>query len=462
MTVPEQPRIVIIGAGPTGLGAGYRLQELGYDDWVILEANDYVGGLATSFTDDAGFTYDIGGHVMFSHYDYYDRLVEKLMGEDFTELQREAWVWMEDRFIPYPFQNNIRDLEPQTVFDCLSGLVRAQQGTCEPTNFREWVDGMMGEGIARHFMLPYNFKVWATPAELMNYVWIGERVSVVDVDSILRNVVLGEDQVSWGPNNTFRYPLRGGTGHLYEGLRGYVADHLELQTRVASVDPRDKTVRTTDGRTWDYDVLLSTMPLNRLVDRMDGVPDDVTAAVDGLHWSGSHIVGVGLDRPADSTKNWIYFPEPDVPFYRVTYLSNYSPYITAEPGQTLLLTETSHSRHKPEDPDTIVDRVIDGLVHTGLMNEADRERIVTTWRCSPDMTYPVPSTTRDRSLGTIQPWLRSNDIWSRGRFGAWLYEIGNMDHSTMQGVEFVNTILRDEPETVWIPRGESARAELVH
>src|SRR3712207_1353124 len=123
----SDPRIVIIGAGPTGLGAGYRLEELGHDDWVILEANDYVGGLATSFTDEAGFTYDIGGHVMFSHYEYYDELVDKLMGGDYTELQREAWVWMEDRFIPYPFQNNIRALEPRTVYECVQGLVEAQR-----------------------------------------------------------------------------------------------------------------------------------------------------------------------------------------------------------------------------------------------------------------------------------------------------------------------------------------------
>jgi len=458
MTI-DQPRIVIIGAGPTGLGAGYRLQELGYDDWVILEANDYVGGLATSFTDAAGFTYDIGGHVMFSHYEYYDELVDKLMGGDFTELEREAWVWMEDRFIPYPFQNNIRDLEPQTVFDCLSGLVRAQQEHHSPTNFREWVAAVMGDGIARHFMLPYNFKVWATPAELMNYVWIGERVSVVDVDSILRNVVLGEDQVSWGPNNTFRYPMRGGTGFLYEGLRRYVEDHLQLNTPVSGIDHHAKTVRTADGTVHEYDVLLSTMPLNRLVDRLDDAPPHVVAARDGLHWSGSHIVGVGVDREAASTKNWIYFPEPEVPFYRVTYLSNYSPYMTARPGQTLFLTETSHSRHKPEDPETIVDRVVDGLVRTRLMDEGDRERIVTTWRCSPDMTYPVPSVTRDASLGAIQPWLREHDIWSRGRFGAWLYEIGNMDHSTMQGVEFVNHVLFGDPETVWIPRGEGAAGD---
>jgi protoporphyrinogen oxidase len=450
----SSPRIVIIGAGPTGLGAGYRLQELGHEDWVILEANDYVGGLATSFTDEAGFTYDIGGHVMFSHYQYYDDLVDKLMGGDFTELQREAWVWMEDRFIAYPFQNNIRKLDPDTVFECVMGLIETQRREQSPENFAEWVQAVFGAGIAKHFMLPYNFKVWATPPELMNYIWIGERVSVVDVEAILRNVILEEDQVSWGPNNTFKYPLRGCTGFLYEGLRQFVEPNLHLETPVASVDPVAKVVTTADGRTWPYDVLLNTMPLNKLIGCMDGVPAPVQDAVAGLNWSGSHIVGVGVDRPANSTKNWIYFPEPDVPFYRVTYLSNYSPYITPKPDQTLFLTETSRSEHKPEPEDTIVDRVIDGLIATGLMTEADRAKIVTTWLCSPDMTYPVPSVTRDASLGTIQPWLRSQDIWSRGRFGAWLYEIGNMDHSAMQGVEFVNKVLFDEPETVWIPRGE--------
>jgi UDP-galactopyranose mutase len=455
--IPSEPRIVIIGAGPTGLAAGYRLQELGYDDWVILEANDYVGGLATSFTDEAGFTYDIGGHVMFSHYRYYDDLVDKLMGGDYTELEREAWVWMQDRFIPYPFQNNIRSLEPQTVYECVLGLIEAQRRDASPENFRDWVDAIFGAGIAEHFMIPYNFKVWATPAELMNYVWIGERVSVVDVGEILRNVLLEEDHVSWGPNNTFRYPLRGGTGFLYESLRTFVEDHLQLKTAVTRVDPAAKMVTTADGVEYPYDVLLSTMPLNKLIERIDCAPDPVRdAAANGLHWSGSHIVGVGIDRPADSTKNWIYFPEPEVPFYRVTYLSNYSPYITPRPDQTLLLTETSRSRHKPEDAETIVERVIDGLITTRLMDPSDRERIVTTWRCSPEMTYPVPSVTRDRSLGTIQPWLREQGIWSRGRFGAWLYEIGNMDHSAMQGVEFVNTVLHGEPETVWIPRGEQA------
>jgi protoporphyrinogen oxidase len=64
----SEPRFVILGAGPTGLGAGYRLKELGRRNFTLYDRNPYVGGLAHSFTDEKGFTWDIGGHVMFSHY----------------------------------------------------------------------------------------------------------------------------------------------------------------------------------------------------------------------------------------------------------------------------------------------------------------------------------------------------------------------------------------------------------
>ena len=456
----QSPRAVIIGAGPTGLGAAHRLHEQGHEDFGVLEANDYVGGLATSFTDEAGFTYDIGGHVMFSHYEYYDDLVDKLMGGDYTELNREAWVWMENRFIPYPFQNNIKDLDPETVLECIMGLVRAQAAEAEsPASFAEWMLQTFGEGITRHFMRPYNFKVWATPAELMGFQWIGERVSVVDIESVLRNVLFDTPAISWGPNNTFKYPLRGGTGTLYHEMARPLERFIHLEQKVESIDPVAKEVRTADGRVWPYDVLLNTMPLNVCVDKLTTVPEPVRAATKDLVWSGSHIVGVGIDRPAGTTKNWIYFPEPDVPFYRITYLSNYSPYMTAKPDQTLLLAEVSRSPHKPVDADTIVADVVEGFITTGLLQPEDRERIVTTWLCSPDMSYPVPSVNRDRALATIQPWLRSQSIWSRGRFGAWLYEIGNMDHSCMQGVEWANHVLDGEPEVTWIPRGEGTEGE---
>ena len=72
----KRVKYLIIGAGPTGLGAAYRLKELGENDFLVLEAEAYAGGLAASFKDNAGFTWDVGGHVVFSHYAYFDQLVD--------------------------------------------------------------------------------------------------------------------------------------------------------------------------------------------------------------------------------------------------------------------------------------------------------------------------------------------------------------------------------------------------
>jgi len=165
-----EPKIVIIGAGPTGLGAGYRLKELGHANFQIYERSSYIGGLASSFTDSAGFTWDIGGHVMFSHYKYYDKCFDDLMGKDYQENMRECWIRMFDRWVPYPFQNNIRYLPKEVTFECLTGLVEAQtkRDYKAAKNFREFIDAVFGDGIAKHFMIPYNFKVWAHPPEMMN------------------------------------------------------------------------------------------------------------------------------------------------------------------------------------------------------------------------------------------------------------------------------------------------------
>src|SRR5689334_23114862 len=300
--VDDGPKIVIIGAGPTGLAAGYRLRELGYTNFTMLESRYKVGGLASSERSPNGFIYDIGGHVLFSHYEYFDRLFDRLMGDDYQELLRESWVWMFDRFLPYPFQNNIKYLPREIVLECLLGLIEAQK---QPTdlskfkNFEELIYGVFGQGIAKYFMMPYNFKVWAHPPCMMNKEWIGERVSVVDIKRVLGNVVLDRDEVTWGPNATFKYPRYGGTGGIFERMQPYVQDQLRLNTPTAAVDPERKEVILEDGSREKYDLLLSTMPMDLLVDAMTGdVPDGVVDAAQQLRHSGSYIVGVGIRQPA--------------------------------------------------------------------------------------------------------------------------------------------------------------------
>jgi phytoene dehydrogenase-like protein len=82
--------ILIIGAGPCGLACARELDRLGYEDWLILEAADPPGGLASSVVDPAGFTWDLGGHVVFSHFGEFDALLRDTMGEDIVHHDRSS------------------------------------------------------------------------------------------------------------------------------------------------------------------------------------------------------------------------------------------------------------------------------------------------------------------------------------------------------------------------------------
>ncbi|HET9887732.1 MAG TPA: FAD-dependent oxidoreductase [bacterium] len=441
-------RIVILGAGPTGLGAATRLQELRHDNFLVLEAADKPGGLASSETTPRGFTYDIGGHVLFSHFRYFDELFDSVIQDDFQLLLREAWIWIQDRFLPYPFQNNVKDLPREALLECVLGVLRAQRnGSGGFTNFEELIQGVFGEGIAKYFMMPYNFKVWAHPPRELGTGWIGERVPVVDLEKMITNVILDRSDISWGPNNRFKYPRQGGTGGLFTRIAAPLESRIRYGARLVGLNAAKRRIQLEDGGEEEYDVLINTAPLDLLIDAMSDAPPEMHEAARWLQHSGSAIVGVGVRQPCPSAKCWIYFPEPNCNFYRVTYLSNYSPEVVPDARTHYsLLAEVSFSRHKPVTLENVVEQVIEGFVATGLLAANDLADIVDTHLIVRERTYPIPSLRRDDALAVLQPFLESKNIFSRGRFGAWKYEIGNMDHSVQMGAEVVERILHGAQE----------------
>lgn len=449
----EKYNTVIIGAGPCGLGAAYRLQELGMNDFMLVEKNAHTGGLATSFRDDKGFWWDIGGHVQFSHYPYFDALMDVLLGSNWLIHERESWVWIMNRFVPYPFQRNIHRLPKKAQQECLNGLIALHKNPPkkQPKNFHEWIIQTAGTGIAKYFLLPYNFKVWAHYPKDMNASWVGERVATVDLDRIQKNSKTEKDDVSWGPNNTFRFPLIGGTGSIWQALTKKISsDKIKLNHTVTNIDTTNKTITFAHNKTITYEHLISTMPLDQLLLRSD-ISDKRPAKL--LLHSSTHIVGVGLcgtTPPHLKTKCWMYFPEDDCPFYRATVFSNYSP--NNVPDSTKywsLMLEVAESTYKPVNKKTVVEDVIRGLINTKLIES--KKNIVSTWYHYESYGYPTPSLHRDTALA-ILPNLDARQVYSRGRFGAWKYEVSNQDHSLMQGVEVADRIVSGKKEvTVWHP-----------
>jgi protoporphyrinogen oxidase len=448
-------RIVIIGAGPTGLGAAYRLRELGYENWVIYEKENYIGGLSSSFRDEKGFTWDIGGHVMFSHNENFNRLADRLFENDFIAHERESWIRMNGWWIPYPFQNNIRYLPEELVRQCLEGLADAQKDNRPIFHFEEWIYKTFGEGIAKVFMLPYNTKMWKTPLKQMSYNWIAERISIVDMERIKQNIEQRLDDIDWGPNNRFKFPLNGGTGGFFNKFTPFVKDRIHYKRRLINIDIDSKSVVFDDGNKDRYDILINTSPLDSFVTMLLSKKSDITFlqnTPEQLKHTGVFVVGVGLRKKINVTKCWVYFPEEEIPFYRMTYFSRYSPNNVPDGDvdtYSSLMCETSFTRDSLASKTDIVGLTVSGLVKSGILSENDRKHIISTWLKKVDYAYPVPTLQRDNSLREIQPFLESNQIYSRGRFGTWKYEIGNMDHSTLMGIEIINRILMDEKENIW-------------
>lgn len=447
-------KIVIIGAGPTGLGCAWRLRELGYTNFHVFEANDYVGGLSASFRDDQGFTWDVGGHVLFSHYPYFDKLFETLLDGKYISHIRASWIRMIDRYIPYPFQNNLRYLPPDVLLECLLGLhrVAAEKGAIPPgDNFREWILNIFGEGIAKHFMFPYNEKVWAQPLSEMARDWIAERVSVVDFERLLSNVILERDDVSWGPNSTFKFPEHGGTGAIYNAFLPHLEGHVSLKKRLIKVDTRKRVVHFEDGESVQYDILVNTSPLDEFTKMLTPEVPELQAASENLVYTSGVMLGLGFARPSPSDKNWVYFPEDKCPIYRLTWFSNYSPNNVPDGDYFSLMGEISYSDHRPLDMSSAINDFIQGLIKTGVIEEDWANDIVSTNVIDVPRSYPVPSLKRNEALGRIFPELQKMNIYTRGRFGLWIYEIGNMDHSVMQGVELADHILNDEDQQTIAP-----------
>lgn len=305
----------------------------------------------------------------------------------------------------------------------------------------------------------------------MQCAWLGERVAAPNLKAVTTNVILNKTAGNWGPNATFRFPARGGTGGIWIAVANTIPKEntrFGEKGKVAKVNANSKTVEMADGTVIGYQRLVSTMAVDFLADLMADA--DLIAATKELFYSTTHVVGVGIrgERPERiGDKCWLYFPEDNCPFYRATIFSNYSPHNQPETSKKLptlqladgskpqssdaqegpywsIMLEVSESSMKPVNNATLLADSIKGLVNTEMLRPSDE--IVSTYHRRFDHGYPTPSLEREGALAKILPKLQEKGIWSRGRFGSWRYEVGNQDHSFMLGVEAVDNIVNGAVE----------------
>ncbi|MBB3121547.1 NAD(P)-binding protein [Pseudoduganella violacea] len=453
---PPRFASIVIGAGPTGLSAAYHAGPGN----LLLERNATVGGWCRSVEQD-GFTFDHAGHIMFSNDPYVLKLYDVLLGENQHWQMREAWIYSKQVYTRYPFQGALYGLPPEVVKECILGAIEARYGQAgapacgladdvedccadgavaaagantparagESQNFEQFIYQVWGKGIARHFAIPYNRKLWTVPLDEMETSWLGGRVPLPELSDIIDGALRPVSR-PMGPNARFGYPRRGGFQALMNGFLPHLRGQLEMNAEVAQVLPLEHIVALADGRRFRYGQLASTMPLPQLVRLIgEAAPPGVQLAARGLRHVSVRCVNLGVRRADVSDKHWIYYPE-DTIFHRIFVQSNASRECSP-PGTFGFTCEISYSPSKPLplEGEALVRRCIDDAIRVGFIRADDD--VVLSNQLDLPVAYVVYDHRRARNVDIVRDWLARHDILLAGRYSEWEYY--NSDHAFLAG-----------------------------
>lgn len=317
-------KTAVLGAGVSGLTIARLLKEHG-EDAVVYEKESTVGGLArTRFTD--GFLYDpYGGHIFNSKNPAVNEWVFSVLPKDKWQYSvRNAKIFMDGRYISYPFELSLCELDTELTIDCVYDFMQAQEGP-EPDNFRDWLYWNFGKGIAESYMIPYNEKIWAYPLEKMETGWMRGKMPMPEKKDMLRSVLMKDPTERKMPHSTFYYPLVGGIQTMVNAI----ANGLDIRC-----DHEVKQIRQNNGK-WiinedeEFDRVISTIPLPLLPERME-LPGGVCECIRGLKYN--HLTTV-LFECDETDISWLYVPSHKYRSHRVGYQSTLTPNASPKSGR---------------------------------------------------------------------------------------------------------------------------------
>lgn len=422
-------RTLIIGAGPSGLALAYGLQ----GDTLVLEKESSVGGLCRSIIRENG-VFDIGGHSFHTPHPDVFELVQNLLEGGLFYQQRDARIFSHGTLIPYPFQKNFDQLpDAEIVRACEEGLRNIDNSNESPANFEEYILQKFGAGISEHFMLPYNRKLWARDLKRISSEWTSERVAAPKGDKEQFDTTGGKRKPLQSDTHV-GYARQGGFEEIYRAFLPHISS-LELNTEIVSIDPREKIAITSDGRQYQWEVLISTLPLPILVRIVDGTPSEIIAQADRLEYMSLRVELLLAGRKLKTPIQRIYAASPDIPAHKIALNHNSSDYLRGQP-QHAIMAEVSISDQKPVNVNEIAPKTIDFLCDIDVL--ASPADIV--WQGHVDVKYAYPVYTHERPLQvqSIKDWMARHDIYTLGRFGDWEYI--NSDKCVMKGLTLANDL----------------------
>ena len=409
---------LILGAGFAGLGASHALLEKG-EVCTIFEKDNTFGGLCGNFVID-GFRFDRFVHVSFSKIDKVNKLFWMSCGGNDGIIKHipNPYNIYNKRWIKHPAQNNLYPLSDEEKKLIIEDFLARPKMTDEnkPKNYEEWLRLQYGNYFAEHFPMVYTRKYWMKNACDLRTEWTGGRFYQPSVDEVIEGSKTSETPVTYYAKEQF-YPKKGG----FKSFVKVLAEEADIRYghSVTRINTDDKVITVCCGGTtveYNYNRLISSLPLPEIINMLTDVPVKVTEAVSKLEATSGYHVSIALKTKNIPPYMWWYIYDEDILAARV-----YSPSIkspdNAPEGCSSLQMEVYCKEGEYSDKE-ILDGTVGKLIDLNIISKEDILFTHIGFEKYGNIIFTEPIY---QAREIVRDYLASVGIETIGRFGEWDY-----------------------------------------
>ncbi|MBL8949677.1 MAG: FAD-dependent oxidoreductase [Myxococcaceae bacterium] len=366
----------------------------------IIERDGEPGGYCKTVKQD-GFVWDYSGHFFhFKHAEIEAWLRERMVGQEIRTVAKKSFIRIGGKLVDFPFQKNIHQLPQADFIDCLHDLYFAKPDPAD-TSFKGMLYGRFGRGICERFLIPYNEKLYATDLGKLDRDAMGRFFPHADVADIIRNMKQPDNATY---NATFTYPRGGAIEYVKALLTEVEPSALKLSEALVKIDLEKKVATTTKG-TYRYQRLVSSAPFPTLLELCGrGTPD-------GYSWNQVQVFNLGFDAKGPRDVHWVYYPERDVPFYRIGFYDN-----IFDGDRMSLYVEVGLTREGKGA--ATLEQVIEALRRDGTVTT---QKLVSHHSVIMNPAYVHITSDSNAKVSAGRAELAKHGVFSLGRYGGWTY-----------------------------------------
>ncbi len=399
--------IGILGGGISALALGNNLKK----DFQILEQNNHSGGLCSSLIKD-GFTFDVGGpHIIFSKNEKILNYMKLMLGNNINQKYRNSKIYFDKKFIKYPFENGLSELSKENCFDCIYNYINNPYKKT-PSNLEEWAYFTFGKGIAEKYFIPYNEKIWNTPANCMSLDFVS-RIPKPPLEDVLKSAI-GISTEGYKHQLNFYYPNTGGYHSLINTFVQPIKNKILYNEKIIEIEKINcKWKIKTKNNEFIYDKIISTIPIHEFVKIWKNCPIELKKLTNKLNYNGLINICIALKNDINIPYMTVYVPDSNIIFHRLTFPKNFSDTMVPKNCSSIMAEITTKNIN-----DDIFNKCIQQLEENNFLQ---KNNILFTHIEKFKYGYPIYDLNYKETISNIKNLITNYNCHLLGRFGEFEY-----------------------------------------